>query len=159
MRVNRQRNSSAQRKKRTVLSCTPCRQRKVKCDRLAPCSQCTQRSTAEACDFSYPTGLESATAVSPVQEQEPENDQPPVLSPVRPILINPQSNRRLPVGLAAPSAPCNHTNPSGPGLGSVNSLTQSCFHGSGTRTRFFGRSHWALTMDMVRQSFQVSLGP
>ena len=159
MRVNRQQNSSAQRKKRTILSCTPCRQRKVKCDRLAPCGQCTQRSAAEACDFS-PSGLESAT-VSPVQgvspaQEGPENDNPPVSSPVEPILVHPQSSGSQPVGLTAESAPCNHTDLSGPGLGSVNSLTQSCFHGSGTRTRFFGRSHWALTMDMVRHPFQYS---
>ncbi|KAJ6017060.1 fungal-specific transcription factor domain-containing protein [Penicillium sp. IBT 35674x] len=67
MRVNRQRDSSAQRKSRTVLSCIPCRQRKVKCDRLEPCSQCTRRSVAEVCDYS-PKTARAKIATPPIAE-------------------------------------------------------------------------------------------
>lgn len=145
MRVNRQRDSSAQRKSRIVLSCIPCRQRKVKCDRLEPCSQCTRRSVAEACDYS-PKTARAETTTSPIANLEQRDaDIPlsPFVAPVDETLIIPPDVR------PAPTSTCNHDLPAASRMGTVDSLTQSCFHGSGTRTRYFGRSHWALTMDMA----------
>lgn len=145
MRVNRQRDNSAQRKSRTVLSCVPCRQRKVKCDRLEPCSQCTRRSVAEACDYS-PKTARAENATSPIADSvQTDADIPlsPFVAPVvETLLISPDVR-------SAPIPTCNHDLPASSRMGTVDSLTQSCFHGSGTRTRYFGRSHWALTMDMA----------
>ncbi|KAJ5564226.1 fungal-specific transcription factor domain-containing protein [Penicillium frequentans] len=144
MRVNRQRDSSARRKSRTVLSCIPCRQRKVKCDRLEPCSQCTRRSVAEACDYS-PKTARAKSATPPIAESTQRGADialSPSMTPVDGTLIIPPDVR------PAPIPTCNHDLPASSRMGTVDSLTQSCFHGSATRTRYFGRSHWALTMDM-----------
>lgn len=145
MRVNRQRDSSAQRKSRIVLSCLPCRQRKVKCDRLEPCSQCTRRSVAEACDYSPKTARAETLTSSTADSVQRDADIPlsPSMALVDGTLIMPPDVR------PAPIPTCNHDLPASNRMGSVESLTQSCFHGSGTRTRYFGRSHWALTMDMA----------
>ncbi|KAJ5721010.1 uncharacterized protein N7483_008944 [Penicillium malachiteum] len=151
MRVSRQRDT--QRKSRTVLSCTPCRQRKVKCDRLAPCSQCTRRSAAESCDYlpiSNQADIPTSTSPSPLQNSAtiPNDAECTEVYPVSPVDIRQHTNT-----LRGPTitltASCNNNSPIiSAQMGSVDTLTQSCFHGSGTRTRFFGRSHWALTMDM-----------
>lgn len=149
MRVNRQRDSSAQRKSRTVLSCIPCRQRKVKCDRLEPCSQCTRRSVVEACDYS-PRAARAEIVTSPIansaqRDEDVHLDVPilPLMAPVNEALLIPPDIR------PAPTPICNHDLPASSRMGTIDSLTPSCFHGSGTRTRYFGRSHWALTMDMA----------
>ncbi|KAL5360405.1 fungal-specific transcription factor domain-containing protein [Aspergillus floccosus] len=53
MRVNPQRNTTS-RRHRSVLSCTPCRRRKVKCDRLKPCGQCVRSNAQDACTYPPP---------------------------------------------------------------------------------------------------------
>ncbi|KAJ5701824.1 hypothetical protein N7488_009372 [Penicillium malachiteum] len=169
MRVSRQRDT--QRKSRTVLSCTPCRQRKVKCDRLAPCSQCIRRSAAESCDYlsiSNQADIPTSTAPSALQTNstEPDDVECTRTYPVDPVEI-PRHTNTLPGPTASLTASCNNNSPvTSTQMGSVDTLTQSCFHGSGTRTRFFGRSHWALTMDMfpdlkahLQKHHKVKKGP
>ncbi|TVY39195.1 Fusarisetin A cluster transcription factor [Lachnellula occidentalis] len=41
----------SRRRDKPQLSCTICRQKKLKCDRLKPCLNCTKRGQAELCDF------------------------------------------------------------------------------------------------------------
>ncbi|KAJ5745744.1 hypothetical protein N7520_010926 [Penicillium odoratum] len=144
MRVNRQRDSSAQRKSRTVLSCIPCRERKVKCDRLEPCNQCTRRSVVERCDYSPKTarvGVSTSptTITAALTRRDADNSPIPPSAPAESLATS--------AGVQ-PTSACDH-NVSASRMGMVDSLTQSCFHGSGSRTRYFGRSHWALTMDMA----------
>ncbi|KAJ5088347.1 fungal-specific transcription factor domain-containing protein [Penicillium angulare] len=153
MRVNRQRGSSVQRKSRSTVSCFPCRQRKVKCDRLAPCGQCTRRSSAEACDYlSNSSKAETLTSVSPAitstSTQENRGE-------IQPDPVSTNDDNLVPLAhtidhTRSPTILCNHPPQRTPIpiMGSIESLTPSCFHGSGTRTRYFGRSHWALTLDM-----------
>lgn len=43
------------RRNRIALSCSRCRQSKLKCDRNDPCSQCTRKGTAAACVFPLAT--------------------------------------------------------------------------------------------------------
>jgi hypothetical protein len=145
MRVKRQRDSSPQRKSRTVLSCIPCRQRKVKCDRLEPCSQCIRRGVAEACDYSSKTAR-AEIDISPIANSTQRDAEMHVSPPVAPVDETPVI---LPDVCQVPNPTCNHGLSASTRMGTVDSLTQSCFHGAGTRTRYFGRSHWALTMDMA----------
>jgi hypothetical protein len=42
------------RKRRLILSCVPCRRRKVKCDRAVPCLRCQKAGYAETCIYSLP---------------------------------------------------------------------------------------------------------
>ncbi|KAJ5703671.1 fungal-specific transcription factor domain-containing protein [Penicillium malachiteum] len=169
MRVSRQRDT--QRRSRTILSCTPCRQRKIKCDRLAPCSQCIRRSAAESCDYlsiSNQADIQTSTSPSAVQNSatSPNDVGCTRTYPVAPVEI-PQHTTTLRGPTASLTASCNDNSPvTSTQMGSVDTLTQSCFHGSGTRTRFFGRSHWALTMDMfpdlkahLQKHHKVKKGP
>jgi hypothetical protein len=44
-------SSSVQKRNRAQLSCTTCRQGKLKCDRQQPCSQCVRKGRASQCTF------------------------------------------------------------------------------------------------------------
>ena len=51
---------------RPVLSCIPCRTRKLKCNRASPCEQCTKAGRAEECNFANSTdGAQSYEANQP----------------------------------------------------------------------------------------------
>lgn len=63
MRVNPQRRPVPTRRHRKVLSCTSCRDRKVKCDRSKPCAQCVRANTQDACF--YPSATSSPSQSSP----------------------------------------------------------------------------------------------
>lgn len=45
---------SFEKRNRAQLSCTHCRQAKLKCDRQAPCSQCIKKGRASQCTFPSP---------------------------------------------------------------------------------------------------------
>ncbi len=54
MEENRER--LRQRKKRRTISCFPCRDRKVKCDKSQPCNTCIQRSHPDLCTYEKGVG-------------------------------------------------------------------------------------------------------
>ncbi|KAE8371805.1 hypothetical protein BDV26DRAFT_302462 [Aspergillus bertholletiae] len=54
MKVNRQNGAPPYRQSRKTLSCAPCRKRKVKCDRLKPCSRCIQAKSQDSCTYPCP---------------------------------------------------------------------------------------------------------
>ncbi|GKZ56313.1 hypothetical protein AnigIFM49718_001558 [Aspergillus niger] len=62
MRVNPQRRPVPTRRHRKVLSCTPCRERKVKCDRSKPCAQCVRANTQDACFYPPATSSPSRSS-------------------------------------------------------------------------------------------------
>ncbi|KAK7709331.1 hypothetical protein SLS64_006244 [Diaporthe eres] len=50
---------------RQVVSCVPCRTRKLKCDRQQPCTSCVKRSDAVSCRFFGASGAASVGGHSP----------------------------------------------------------------------------------------------
>lgn len=50
---------------RQVVSCVPCRTRKLKCDRQQPCTSCVKRSDAVSCRFFGASGAASVGSQSP----------------------------------------------------------------------------------------------
>ncbi|GLA13943.1 hypothetical protein AnigIFM62618_011361 [Aspergillus niger] len=62
MRVNPQRRPVPTRRHRKVLSCTPCRERKVKCDRSKPCAQCVRANAQDACFYPPATSSPSRSS-------------------------------------------------------------------------------------------------
>lgn len=50
---------------RQVVSCVPCRTRKLKCDRQQPCTSCVKRSDAVSCRFFGASGVASVGGHSP----------------------------------------------------------------------------------------------
>lgn len=50
---------------RQVVSCVPCRTRKLKCDRQQPCNSCVKRSDAVSCKFFGASGAASVGSHSP----------------------------------------------------------------------------------------------
>lgn len=50
---------------RQVVSCVPCRTRKLKCDRQQPCTSCVKRSDAVSCRFFGASGAASAGSHAP----------------------------------------------------------------------------------------------
>ncbi|GKZ34494.1 hypothetical protein AbraIFM66950_004770 [Aspergillus brasiliensis] len=65
MRVNPQRRPVTARRHRKVLSCTPCRERKVKCDRSKPCAQCVRANVQDACFYPPPATSQFSSASTP----------------------------------------------------------------------------------------------
>ncbi|GLA64883.1 hypothetical protein AtubIFM54640_006617 [Aspergillus tubingensis] len=72
MRVNPQRRPAPARRHRKALSCTPCRDRKVKCDRSKPCAQCVRANTQDACFYRSDTSpSQSSPALTPRAAKRP----------------------------------------------------------------------------------------
>ncbi|KPI45212.1 putative transcriptional regulatory protein [Cyphellophora attinorum] len=70
-RVVRKRN-------RVPLSCAPCRNRKLKCNRLSPCDNCTKRGDAGSCTYAAPSTKRKGTKNNDnknVGEQTPDDMQ------------------------------------------------------------------------------------
>lgn len=199
MRVNPQRRPVPTRRHRKVLSCTPCRERKVKCDRLKPCAQCVRANTQDACFYPPATSSPSRSSSGTISRtpKRSRNIREDVLhegagrhSPAGPSLHTPPSTvtdgstdnigdaavrrsifRSSP--LSAVGSTQGRTGPrysqvqfhrdagqisSSSGDGSFfQNLSPLSFRGKQQRTRFFGRSHWATTLGMVRIKLFLSL--
>lgn len=55
---------------RQVVSCVPCRTRKLKCDRQQPCTSCVKRSDAVSCRFFGASGAASVGSHPPVPRKQ-----------------------------------------------------------------------------------------
>lgn len=176
MRVNRQLPPASRRKNRAVLSCAPCRQRKIKCDRGRPCNQRVRSEMVSVCDYSTrPASPPAARRHSPPPSSPPgpkiassstNPDQPPALDQTQnpSTLQNPAcwngNNDRTAAGDLSVGVPGRRPHLFGSGdLGHASprmhkapSQPQSflSFRGEQQRTRFFGRSHFTTTLQMVR---------
>ncbi|OJJ84589.1 Zn(II)2Cys6 transcription factor domain-containing protein [Aspergillus glaucus CBS 516.65] len=74
--INQSANSNANTnptKTRPSASCTPCRNRKVKCDRLTPCSTCLSRAHPEQCTYTTTdidrTAMKSAETIADLRRK------------------------------------------------------------------------------------------
>lgn len=192
MRVNPQRRAVPTRRHRKVLSCTPCRERKVKCDRLKPCAQCLRANTQDACFYPPATSSPSRSSSGTISRTPKRSRiiREDVLhegagrhSSAGPSLHTPPSTVtdgstdnivdaavRRPIFRSSPLSAVGSTQgrtaprysqaqfhrdagqiSSSSGDGSFfQNLSPLSFRGKQQRTRFFGRSHWATTLGMVR---------
>ena len=60
---------------RPVLSCVACRRKKLKCDRLLPCSQCERAERAEECTYNTWQDNQGAKAFTESPEDYGEHDE------------------------------------------------------------------------------------
>ena len=180
MKVNRQRRPDGCRRHRKPLSCTPCRTRKIKCDRAKPCNQCVRSRTVDACDYEPSTPTLPLPPPSTTRQPTPPSY---IFSSSRTpthcsASAGPDANLRLPRPRGWPtfdrinsSLPGDHGSlPHASGYQSlatwgVSKLGQGypselplanpqqnnvySFRGKHNQTRFFGRSHWNATFQMV----------
>lgn len=170
------------RRRRPPLSCITCRRRKLKCDRCCPCAQCIKSKMPNECsyvmnsagrDVSLPEGPEdnalTGTAASApgrsmnsglhvfdsryrVSKASSRQDE---LQDLR-GRVKALENVIVKQGaIATPETLGDGSNaelrPKGVGE-DVASLTESCFRGENDRTRYVGRSNYALTMWLVSYS-------
>lgn len=159
MRVNRQRQLSTPRSRRPPLSCAPCRRRKVKCDRRQPCNQCISHNMADLCYYQnkernrvsshLPPRAATQISSSPDTALPPTHLESHSNHPIAATDVYPGRKATTPPDYAASSSAQSLTR-------TIQSLTNSSFHGSNRGTRHFGRSHWALTMDMARRIMRWS---
>jgi hypothetical protein len=162
MKVNRQSNVSSPRRHRAILSCATCRKRKIRCDRLTPCSRCVKSKIAESCY--YPVA--STTSSSPVSAAPPPRV-PVQVQPSRQYIATPptptterscdahdlghlQSQGQISDEVPRSSNFPNASLPWPSSIDPIKSLPSLSFRGKDQKTRFFGRSHWAITLSMVR---------
>lgn len=198
MKVNHQNSTTAHRRRRTVLSCTPCRGRKIKCNRMKPCDRCIQANTPDSCTYSPtlpapPPSLRSVTSTStnPVKSSRSNSqysystnhslagfDKPlspghesnigdstashanglstgrhfsPLASPLD--IDGPEQHQmREQVSEVSPDAIIGDRHPTSRTTADsiMHSALPFSFRGKQQRTRFFGQSHWATTLSMVK---------
>ncbi|PQE05261.1 Zn2Cys6 transcription factor protein [Rutstroemia sp. NJR-2017a BVV2] len=69
-------SESSRKRPRPVVSCLRCREKKLKCDRMLPCHNCTKSSRSSACTYSDDVnpGSASKRQVTMVVERHPAND-------------------------------------------------------------------------------------
>ncbi|KAL4784738.1 hypothetical protein BJX76DRAFT_326284 [Aspergillus varians] len=172
MRVNPQRpqrNAASSRRHRTAVSCTPCRNRKVKCDRLKPCAQCMRLSIENACTYSQPPttppfsppGSDPAYSVRRRHVEDVRNPDPTLYLVDRrgtsvtsasvggrEESIHDADSGTTPERASRTSQPSHSEHPvrSAPADATIQTLAPMAFRGKRQRTRFFGRSHWATTL-------------
>lgn len=163
MKVNRQSNVSSPRRHRAILSCATCRKRKIRCDRLTPCSQCVRSKIAETCY--YPAASTASSSLSspvPAAPRVPVQVQPSgqyIATPPTPtaegsceahdldhLESHDQVSDEVPSSSTFPNASLSWPSSIDP----IQSLSPLSFRGKDQKTRFFGRSHWAMTLSMVR---------
>lgn len=173
MKVNPQKHATS-RRHRAALSCTSCRKRKVKCDRLTPCTQCVRLNIGNTCTYG------PAPRTSPYPPPESTSSRSVRSRPVESArntdnyALSPTDTHGIPasstLGGEAPDHDADHgTTPqpvssttqvhgdgdkhpegSAPTDSFVQFIAPLSFRGKQQRTRFFGRSHWATTLGMVR---------
>nr|A0A089FQI6.1 RecName: Full=Pyrrolocin cluster transcription factor fsdR; AltName: Full=Pyrrolocin biosynthesis protein R [fungal sp. NRRL 50135]AIP87509.1 putative Zn2Cys6 transcription factor [fungal sp. NRRL 50135] len=68
--TDRPRPPLSRRRDKPQLSCNACRRRKVRCDRLHPCSNCSSRGHGSSCEYA-PTTPTTGTAASTITEKPP----------------------------------------------------------------------------------------
>ncbi|KAL4983795.1 hypothetical protein BDW68DRAFT_194107 [Aspergillus falconensis] len=140
----------SRRKKRKMLSCAPCRRRKLKCNRRKPCNQCLRSRPSETCDYNLPP---------PTPPRPPPPLMPISSSPLPTLELSASTHQITSASapasvLAYQSRPLLASGPLGPGAPSIRELATSqrqnllSFRGKQQKTRFFGRSHWATTVQM-----------
>ncbi|KAL4903994.1 hypothetical protein BDW74DRAFT_185729 [Aspergillus multicolor] len=163
-------DSQPRRTKRKPLSCAPCRRRKLKCSRGKPCDQCVRCSSSEPCDYDVPppTPPRPPRPLPAVSPSSPLSAVKPSASTHRTVPLQPGQSplgmshewltwtRRnaaetsasalaLALASASPSASLSAYHALSPIPQRQNLFS---FRGKQQRTRFFGRSHWATTVQM-----------
>ena len=161
MKVNRQSNVSSPRRHRAILSCATCRKRKIRCNRLTPCSQCVRSKVAETCYYPKESTASSSSPVPAaprVSMQVKPSGQyiatPPTATAEGSCeahdLAHLECHDQMSNGISS-SSNFPNTSLSWPSsIDPIQSLSPLSFRGKDQKTRFFGRSHWAMTLSMVR---------
>ncbi|POS80991.1 hypothetical protein DHEL01_v200619 [Diaporthe helianthi] len=91
---------------RQVVSCVPCRTRKLKCDRQQPCTSCVKRSDAVSCRFFGASGGGSATGQTPTAPRKQMQIRLQQLEDLLNGLVKqPESNARAVEDIASNVAP------------------------------------------------------
>ncbi|KAM6485755.1 fungal-specific transcription factor domain-containing protein [Trichoderma sp. SZMC 28011] len=139
------------RRLRPQLSCTYCRQKKLKCDRGHPCDNCAKRNQSHSCQYATPT-IRSRTAQT--RRVTYSSD---IAERVRHL-------ENLVLSLAARNPGLQNQNVDSTAIrvvvpdndGDVRALSQEIgtpgtMHGDQTGTRWFDDTHWQAIMDDIAE--------
>lgn len=171
MKVNPQKHATS-RRQRAVLSCTSCRKRKARCDRLTPCTPCVRLDIGNSCTYSSAprnaaVSVPESTPARSERTRSVENAENtgPTQYPIHRRGVSMSSTLAGDVldhgadGHTTPeSVPSStqrylgarHPEQAAPTDSFVQSIAPLSFRGKQQRSRFYGRSHWATTLGMVR---------
>jgi hypothetical protein len=153
--------STGPQRNRAQLSCTSCRQSKLKCDRKSPCSQCVRRGRISQCIFP-----------APVARRKPAISMQNRLKHLESLVKNAMTAQSSDRGLSSVSQDTlNHGNATNfisqssphispnsgadsPSLDSLASDGGQVIHGAG-ETTYLGATHWAAIFDDVRSQIDT----
>ncbi|KAL4741924.1 hypothetical protein BDV11DRAFT_203221 [Aspergillus similis] len=141
-------------KKRKILSCAACRRRKLKCNRGKPCNQCLPplppiSSSSLLPTFEPPASLQRAMPLQPNQHwcQSSFGMSHEQSTCTHRNIAETLASTYQPLPLLT-SGLLGHGSPSTPAVASSQRQNFFSFRGKHQKTRFFGRSHWATTVQM-----------
>ena len=97
-RVIRKRN-------RIPLSCGPCRQRKLKCDRTTPCQNCVKRADTNSCVYATPVGRKRATQAQSQTAFNSPDDMQNRIDRLEGLVLSLMTNGGQSAGQSLPSSP------------------------------------------------------
>lgn len=163
MRVNRQSNAVSPRRQRAILSCATCRKRKIRCDRLTPCSQCVRSKIADSCYYPLVSSSSTSSSSTAPRASNPTPWAHPSVQPpgqyIAPPptadeiceahdLDHPESHEHISEDVPNSSNLPNSSLSWPSSIDPIQLLSPLSFRGKDQKTRFFGRSHWAMTLSM-----------
>ncbi|KIH90518.1 hypothetical protein SPBR_00188 [Sporothrix brasiliensis 5110] len=135
---------------RNVMSCRPCRERKVRCDREVPCQPCAQRGVGSKCTYNHAKTASVASTSKPPSPRARDSTESDKTSPRAFSTTSPQSSipgprpasTRAPAALPIPGRQQTQDLPTRPSHTAKQQFQGHIVHVSNRKTRLIGVSHW-----------------
>jgi len=132
---------------RVQLSCTHCRASKLKCDRRAPCSQCSQRGRASQCIIPTPVARKRPAVSMQNRLRHLESlvkdvmtGKPPTDSTGTSTAISNNGSNGSPLDVPKTIPTCGHGD---------TGMCPGCIFQNTKETAYLGATHWAAILDHV----------
>lgn len=133
---------------RQVVSCVPCRNRKLKCDRQQPCTSCVKRSDAVSCRFFGASGaVSSAGQTPPVPRKQMQIRLQQLEDLVNGMVNQPESNAPAAKDASDAAHPAEEPRPAG----STSSRDKAMSPGrtEGNNMRYAGGTSYAAVLECI----------
>ncbi|KAI4727421.1 hypothetical protein E4T49_04777 [Aureobasidium sp. EXF-10728] len=137
-------NNRVAKRNRRPLSCSTCRDRKLKCDRQQPCSSCTKRGEPSTCQYTSPAvkqnpkprSVNSDAAASRLQKLEDMVNTLMHTAPMNTFVVTPPTSSTSP----------QTSTPAFSEVSAGGHLSQQ-----GTQVNYIGGTHWASILESIHE--------
>ena len=127
---------------RQPLSCLPCRQKKLKCDRSHPCETCMKRNDGGSCTYSKPATSGKADVAGRAKAHDRLRQLEQLVMQMAESNTSPQNASTMQV-----TPPTTVSTSSGAGEALADG---ALYHGSGT-SKYVGSTHWSAILENIQE--------